>query len=1093
MRLVAPAAPEPLPLLDEHQSEAVRASLVGRSTVVLGAPGSGKTTTALAALLASVGAGVPADRVVMLSPRRRSAGVLRERVAGLLGVVTRGPLVRTPAGLAFAVLRTEAVRAGEPLPVLISGPEQDMLLRELLEGHLEGEGVRLDLPDDVPPEVLAQRAFRDELRDLIMRAAERGVSAEELAGLGVRHARPAWVFGARLYREYLDVVTLGAATPDAGERLDPGLLVERAAESLAAWPEDDGARPGWDLVVVDDAQEATQSVAALVRVLADQGARVVLLGDPDVAVQTHRGAVPGAFLDGFGTATAAPVVLGNGWRQGAALHEVTARLGSLVRGAGTYRHQDVAPRGPEHARVEAAIVGSQAQQTAVVARTLREAHLLDGVPWREMAVVARSGAQVAALRSGLARLGVPVVVPGAEVPVRSEPAVRPFLLALRCVVGDEERPDGTEPAVETAEGAAPQGPLLDEAAAAALLASPIGGLDALGLRRLRKALRAAEIDSGGYRASGALLVEAVTVPGVAASLGPRAIVGARALRNVVGVLEAGRTAARVPGATAATVLWALWSASGLEGLWRSTALAGGLGGLRADGDLDAMLALFKAAERYAERMPHAAPLGFLEHLDAQDLTEDTLAARAASTGAVTLCTAASAAGAQWELVVVVGVQEGAWPDLRLRDSLLGAQALADAVAGRLAGGAPDLREARLAVLDDELRALVLAASRARSRLLVTAVQDEDDRPSAFLDLVVPPPDEPEGDDGSEAPDPRHVAPRLPLDLRGLVAQLRHEVLAPELEASPPVEVVERADAAARTLARLAAAGIPGADPAAWAGLAPPSTDAALYGPEQVANLSPSRVESLSTCSLRWALESAGGTASGTFAAHLGTLVHEIAEKFPTGTLEQMMVELDLLWPSLGLPEGWLTDRDRRRAEGMVARLAAYVASHEDVLGTEVEFDLELATDAGPVRLRGRVDRVERDSAGRLRIVDIKTGKSAPSVEKAKENPQLGIYQLAVDRGAIDAGAIDELPGDVPAPLSGGAALVYVGTEAVKAAERHQPPLSESPDPGWVDELVGSARAQMAGPAVTAVVNDLCQYCPVRRSCPLQDEGVQVTA
>ncbi|MDQ2624277.1 MAG: AAA family ATPase, partial [Actinomycetota bacterium] len=403
VRLVPPAAPEALPTLDEQQDLAVGAVLAGSPTVVLGAPGTGKTTTALAMLVEAVRSGVPADRVVMLSPRRRSAGVLRERAAGLLGVVTRGPLVRTPTSLAFGVLRSEAISAGLPLPVLISGPEQDMLLRELLEGHLDGDGVRLDLPEGVPAEVLAQRAFRDELRDLIMRAAERGIGAPQLHELGLRHARPAWVFAASLYREYLDVVALGASTPDAGERLDPGLLVERAAEALAAWPAGDRARPGWDLVVVDDAQEATQSVGALVRVLVEQGSRFALLGDPDIAVQSHRGAVPGAFLDGFGLTDEPPLVLGRSWRQGPELREITARLGRLVRGAGTHRHHDVTPRGSESvrgasARVDAAIVGSLAQQTALVARTLREAHLLDGVPWSEMAVVARSGAQVSALR-----------------------------------------------------------------------------------------------------------------------------------------------------------------------------------------------------------------------------------------------------------------------------------------------------------------------------------------------------------------------------------------------------------------------------------------------------------------------------------------------------------------------------------------------------------------------------------------------------------------------------------------------------------------------------------------------------------------------
>ncbi len=1090
VRLVAPAPPAPLPELDEHQAEVVRRAVAGESLAVLGAPGTGKTTTALAVLLEAVAAGVPADRVVMLSPRRKSAGALRERAAGLLGQVTRGPLVRTPTSLAFTVLRTEAVREGRPLPVLISGPEQDVLLRELLEGHLEGEGVGLRLPDGVPVEVLAQRAFRDELRDLLMRAAERGVGPDELAALGERHGRAEWTFAATLYREYLDVVALGTATPDAGERLDPGLLVERAAEAIAAWPDEDV--PSWDLVVVDDAQESTQAVGQLARVLADRGARLVVLGDPDVAVQTHRGAVPTAFLDGFGLLGTEPLVLRRGHRQGPRLAEVTSRVTALVRGAGTHGHQDVEPRGAQDPGdvepVTVAVLSSRAQEAAFVARALREAHLLGHVPWRDMAVVARSGSQVTALRSALVRLSVPVHVPGAELPVRSEPAVRPFLLAMRAVI------DAEDPSRDADE------PWLDEETVAELLTSVVGGLDALGLRRLRKLLREAELSSGGYRASGALLVEAVTASGLAATLPAHAAPQARALRTVTAVLEAGRRAMREPGATAATVLWAVWSAAGLEGPWRAAALAGGVTGLRADRDLDAMLALFKAAERHAERMPHAGPEGFLEHLAAQDLTEDTLAARATGADAVTLCTAASAAGGQWELVAVTGVQDGAWPDLRLRDSLLGAQGLVDAVAGRLAARGTDLREARRAVLDDELRSFALAVSRARTRLVVTAVQDEEDRPSGFLDLVAPP-----ADDGDV--ESRRRDPELPLDLRGLVAQLRREALAPELEDAPSTEARSRADRAARHLARLAAAGVPGADPATWAGLAPVSTEAPLYGPQQRATLSPSRVESLSRCSLRWALESAGGTGTSSFASELGTLVHEIADAHPSGTREELHAELDRLWPTLDLPEGWLTEREHERARRMVDRLADYLAAHPEVVGTEVDVDLEMATPAGPVRIRGRVDRVERDWQGRLRIVDLKTSKYPVSAAEAREHAQLGVYQLAVEHGALrlapdtdtapDTGPDTQThPGTTPpgAPArSGGGALVYLGTGARGATERQQAPLVESEDPAWAERLVGQARAEMTGPSITVAVNALCQTCPVRRSCPLGDEGAQVTA
>lgn len=1143
VRLTAPPAPEPLPELDEQQRAAVERVLAGESFAVLGAPGTGKTTTALAAVLEAVAAGVPADRVVMLSPRRRSAGVLRERLAGLLGQVTRGPLVRTPSSLAFSIVRTSAVVAGEPLPMLISGAEQDSLLRELIEGRLAGEDERLRLvpPPEIPVEALGLRAFRDELRDLVMRAAERDVWPEDLARLGDEHDCPEWRFAATLYQEYLDVVTIRWATPDAGERLDPARLVTQAAATLEGWPAD-VASPEWDLVVVDDAQEATGSVARLAAVLADRGAQVVALGDPDVAVQTHRGADPTAFLDRFGIQPRAvkapgarkpgdaPTVLRTGWRQGPALHEVTARVARLVRGAGSHRHQEVRPRSDrEREVVDAAIVGSAAEEIALVARTLREAHLLDGVPWHQMAVVARSGARVAALRSGLTRLGVPVDVPGAELPVGSEPAVRPFLLALRCVTTasapapeggrEDDAPEATDASQDgfaasdegRPEALVPGWPGLDEETAAALLTSVVGGLDALGLRRLRKALREAEIAAGGHRASGALLVEAVTAPGVAATLPGHLVAEARGLRVVARVLAAGRKAANEPGATAATTLWAMWAATGLAESWREAALAGGALGARADRDLDAMLALFKAAERHAERMPEVGPGEFLEHLAAQDLTEDTLAARSTGSDAVTLCTAASAAGGQWELVVVTGVQDGTWPDLRIRDSLLGAQSFVDAVSGRLVAGQHDPREARRAVLDDELRAFTLAVSRAGSRLLVTAVQDEDERPSAFLDLVVAPPAaDPAA--GEEPVDPRRRAPQLPLDLRGLVAQLRQDVVAAELEPGRP-DVEARAADAARHLARLAAAGVDGADPTTWAGLAAPSTETELFAEHVTAHLSPSRVEALQSCSLRWALESAGGTASGSFASHLGSLVHAIAEKLPRGTREEMHAELDALWPNLDLPDGWLGQRERARAEKMVDRLATYVAAHPDVVATEVDVDLELDTPAGPVRVRGRVDRVERDSQGRLRIVDIKTGTTIPTAADAKVNPQLGLYQLAVERGALVLPHADG-PADRPdqdavadparedvahdagtagARRSGGGALVFVSDGARGAKERHQGPLAETEDPAWVEALVADARAAVTGPTLDAVAGSWCRVCPVRTSCPIGADGAQVTA
>src|SRR5690606_32589173 len=134
-------------------------------------------------------------------------------------------------------------------------------------------------------------------------------------------------------------------------------------------------------------------------------------------------------------------------------------------------------------------------------------------------------------------------------------------------------------------------------------------------------------------------------------------------------------------------------------------------------------------------------------------------------------------------------------------------------------------------LDDELRMLAVAVSRATRRLVATAVLDLDDRPSSFLELLG-------ADSAEEAAGP--VPPAL--DLRGLVAELRaaldSELLARARGAGRP----DRYEAAAALLAHLAAQEVPGADPEEWHGLATASSTAPLHGPDQQVPVTPSTVE-----------------------------------------------------------------------------------------------------------------------------------------------------------------------------------------------------------------------------------------------------------
>nr|WP_157446736.1 UrvD/REP family ATP-dependent DNA helicase [Cellulosimicrobium sp. TH-20] len=1101
-------------MLDDSQRAALAAAAGPGATLVVGAPGTGKTLVAQEVVLAALRDGVAPERVLLLAASRRAAAALRDRLSARARRTVGAPLVRTAASAAFAVLRERAAALGEPVPTLISGPEQDLVLAELLEGHLDGGlahlGTPLALPAGLPEEALGLRGLRQELRDLLMRAAERGLTPADLAALGERYDRPEWSLGAQLFAEYLDVTALRTGTPDAGSRFDPAIVVDEAAEALLAWDDEvpDAARPRWDLVVVDDYQEATVATARLLHVLHDDGARLVLLGDPDAAVQTFRGASPGlvgrasapARRDGArrGELGARVAVLGTAWRQSAPLREVTRRVTAQVGTVAGAVHRGAAPRdadgrpgeaadvGPGAPPVQVAVLSAVAQEAAFVARELRAEHLLHGTPWHRMAVVARTGTRLAALRRELVAASVPVTLLGSDVPLRDEPAVAPLLAAVRVCVADAEDPEA-----------------LDPFTAAALLTSPVGALDVVALRRLRRALRAEELEGGGGRSSDALLVELLLDQARAATLPPTVRRGPVAVARA---LAAGRAAAAEPGATAQTVLWAVWAATGLAERWRSAALDGGPAGARADRDLDAVLALFRAAETFVDRMPGAPAGAFVEYLASQDLPADSLAASASGADAVAALTPAGAAGREWDVVVVAGVQDGVWPDLRLRDSLLGSQALVELLAGRAQDAHGVGSQARAQVLADELRAFVVATSRATRRLVVTAVQDAEEAPSVFCDLVVPPsaPEGPGGTDGPGGPDGadgpggrggpqdgpvepaerRHVRVGAPLDLRGLVAAARGilvEAAAREADGAGASGPDERAVAAATLLADLGALGVAEARPETWYGVAGVSSTAPLRGAEETVTVSPSKVETVSTCPLRWSLEAAGGTAPDATHQSLGTLVHSIAETHPSGSLAELRAELDRRWAELALPDGWPARQLRRRAERMVEKLAAYVAQAGEPLLVEPSFDVTV----GRARLRGTIDRVEAAGEGKVRVVDLKTGRRTATKAEGAEHPQLGAYQLAVEAGALD----------VPeGTRSAGAQLVYVGSTHVGPAVVAQPALEPEPDgSSWARDLVEEAAGTMSAATFTARQNGLCEMCPVRRACPVQPEGRRVVA
>jgi superfamily I DNA/RNA helicase/RecB family exonuclease len=1088
--------------LDESQRRVVEHR--GGPLLVLAGPGTGKTATLVAAVADRVERdGLSPEQVLVLTFSRRAADELRTRLAARLQRTVRGRLAWTFHSWCYALVRRLESEVPVGTPRLLSGPEQDRVVRDLLEGQAAGPD-RERWPAELRP-LLTYRGFAAEVRELIARCAEHGLDPVDLERLGELSDRPAWRAAAAFYREYRQVLGL------AGQ-VDYADLIRRAGDALedpAVLAEVVG---GLRLVVVDEYQDTDPAQERVLVRLAEAGVEVLVVGDPDQSIYAFRGADVGNILDfpqRFRRPDGKParrLALSTCRRSGPGLVAASRRVATRIplpglpaRDAEGHRRLASAPAEPEAAEpVSVRIFGSAAHEATAVADLLRRAHLLDGVAWRQMAVLVRSTRSAGPMLRALSDAGVPVETPSDEVPLAREAALAPLLTLLDAAVS----PAGW-----------------DEDSAGAVLCSPLGGADALQLRRLRHELLEAERAAGGTRRSGELLAALLTDQQWVARLPEN-------LRDEPDRVSAMWTKARAAverGLPAEDVLWAVWAGSWWRSeLERSSAVAerrresGGeqthgrrAASRHAEHQLDALVALFEAAARFSDRLPGARMEVFLDELTEQEIPADPLAQAGVQAEAVQVLTAHRSKGLEWDLVVVAGLQEGVWPDLRRRRTLLESDALSAVLAAARSAGAwapsaagdmplplppPLPSEAtlaaaeRAAALADERRLFYVAATRARQRLVCTAVSGGDDlelRPSRLLHEL-----------GVEVPTTPESAPRV-LALPALVAELRRV-------AADPTESDGLRRAAAAELAALADS-VPAAAPENWWGLLPwTARDAPLIPADAPVALSPSQVDTLARCPLQWFLRRrAGVETTGSSSQGFGVVIHALAEHVVTSgqvDLPELERRLDEVWPDLDWDAPWFADREREVASKALQRFAAWHQSRGgEVIGVEVPFELTV----GRALIRGQIDRLERDDQGRGVVIDYKTGRSNVPKDELREHPQLGLYQLAVAEGALgESGAAKEngpagengAPGDGAAEEltgAGGAFLLQLRS-GTKANPQHQPPL-EPDETGrtWVHELLETLVQQVVTEQFPARRNEHCDRCEVRRACPAQPTGSQV--
>jgi RecB family exonuclease len=287
-------------------------------------------------------------------------------------------------------------------------------------------------------------------------------------------------------------------------------------------------------------------------------------------------------------------------------------------------------------------------------------------------------------------------------------------------------------------------------------------------------------------------------------------------------------------------------------------------------------------------------------------------------------------------------------------------------------------------------------------------------------------------------------------------------------------------AAATELARLSEAGVRGASPDEWWGLAPLTDDGPVADPDRPVPVSPSRIDAFLRCEVRALLQDIGAKDGEQLSASLGTLVHEVAATAPEDAdLAELERRLDEQWAALDFGARWFAANERRRASRILARLVEWLRNSRTTLQL-VDIERPFAADVGDALLTGRVDRLERDRDGRLVVVDLKTGKQKVKGEDLAVHPQLGAYQVAVEAGAFGA---DE--------QSGGALLVQLAAPG-KDPQQFQPPLADADDPEWITNEIAYVADRLRGSEFTARVNSACGYCDLQKCCPLQ-AGRQVTS
>ena len=982
----------------------------GSPLLVLGEAGSGKTTTLITAVSKRISEGQDPNSILVITYGRHSASRLRDQIASAnpASHTVSEPIARTFHSIAFLILNDQLTNTDSSKYVLLSGAEQDAQIRELLAIDAANPAATL-WPKELIP-ALTTRGFAKELRDFIGRATERGSSPAELIKYADKYEQKYWPAICEFWQRYRQSLALRDVTTSASvNRIDPSEIIIAAAEKLEGNQNLlDKYRKLFQTIYVDEFQESDRAQRRLLQLLSGQ--ELVIFADPQSAVGRFRGADPDNLLSDLEQSGIKNII----------------KLPTSFR---IIKDQQVA------------MLSSASDEANYIAHQFRSAHLRQGVPWSQMAVILRSpGAQVSALQRAFAMNSIPVEIDAVALSLADNPAIKPIITLAQIAIGQLKLIPSNWDQIEE------------------LLKSEIAGADAISIRQMRISLSK---DQKGdlTKSSTELILDGLTSP--TADLPWEQLTPLKRINDLLKEVKKVLSKSQ----DISDLLWSIWSnAKNYEGelissAWQQQALAGGNHGAIADQNLDALITLFEVARRFSERLPGAKAGLFIDQLLGEKILSDSITASAQRGEVVQVMTVHSAKGLQWRYVALAGMQEGSWPNLKQRGSLLGSERLVEIFRHGISNPAQLDAISASGLAEDEKRLLNVAATRATEKLIITAVSQEDNQPSRYFEKFAP------GEIEITQTARAITQPALVADLRRLASRASNK---------------EEAVFAQRMLKTLAVNGVQRAEPKNWVDNTPISTDLPVIKSDEVLRISPSSLESFTECSLKWLLEQSGGKDADSTAQVLGTAIHVIAAQLleqPSLSLDQLEDKLKGAWSLIDMNKGWIKDYEYRRAAAMLEKFYSWNLKNKNTLvGVEERFEFKL----GNAVVSGSIDRIELTAENKYYIVDLKTGATAISYDKALDNKQLQSYQLAV----VNDGFKEKLEHQEVA----GAELVFVGDHKAKDAK------PRPQDAVKVDEVTAELTqiAQgMSDKSFVATINERCRTCAVKSSCPIQIQGQAV--